>query len=278
MIDLDAYFARIGYTGSREPSSATLSAIHSHHARTIPFENLDVLLGRGIRIDPDAIAEKLVGARRGGYCFEQNGLLMAVLRALGFTVTPLLARVRWQVPADVATGLTHLILRVECEAGAFLADVGFGSMSLYRPLAFEFGREQTVAMEWRRLVLQTEASITGGPPVGVIAHQAQIGTDWLDVYRFTGESVAQIDFEVGNWFTSCHPQSRFVQNLVASRCDEDHRCTLFNREFTIRHRDGRVSQRTVDSPEDLLRILRDHFKLQLAAGTQLTAPGLNWTT
>ncbi|MEO6005628.1 MAG: arylamine N-acetyltransferase [Opitutus sp.] len=277
MIDLDAYFARIGYTGSRSPTAETLSAIHAHHARTIPFENLDVLLGRGIRIDPAAISEKLVQAGRGGYCFEQNGLMMAVLRALGFTVTPLLARVRWQVPAEISTALTHLILRVECEAGAFLADVGFGSMSLYRPLAFELDREQTVAMERRRLVLQTETNSAGGPPLGVFAHQAQIGSDWLDVYRFTGEPVAEVDCEVGNWFTSCHPQSRFVQNLVASRCEEDHRCTLFNREFTIRHRDGRVVQRTLASPDELLRVLADHFKLHLPAGTRFPAPGLNWT-
>ena len=88
MIDLEAYFSRIEYTGTRVPTLATLTEIHRHHARAIPFENLDVLLGRGIRIDPTSVEKKLIHDRRGGYCFEQNGLLRDVLTTLGFRVTP----------------------------------------------------------------------------------------------------------------------------------------------------------------------------------------------
>lgn len=117
MFDLEAYFSRIAYVVTREPSLATLAAIHRHHVRAIPFENLDVLLGRGIRIDLVSIAQKLIQGSRGGYCFEQNGLLRAALTALGFAVNPLIARVRWQVPLETETAFTHMLLRVETEDG-----------------------------------------------------------------------------------------------------------------------------------------------------------------
>src|SRR4051812_36794244 len=102
MINLDAYLARIGYTGAREATAETLAAIHARHAASIPFENLDVILGRGIQIDPAAIERKLVTDQRGGYCFEQNALLASALQELGFSVTPLLGRVRWQIPTETS--------------------------------------------------------------------------------------------------------------------------------------------------------------------------------
>src|SRR5437667_5532885 len=98
--DLDAYFARIGYAGPRTPTLATLHAVAGHHAAAIPFENLDVLLNRAPRLDVASLEQQLVQARRGGYCFQQNGLLLHVLGTLGFKVTPLSARVRLQRPRD----------------------------------------------------------------------------------------------------------------------------------------------------------------------------------
>ncbi len=276
MIDLDAYFARIGYAGSREPTLDTLAAIHRHHARSIPFENLDVLLGRRIGIDAASIERKLVSARRGGYCFEQNGLLAEILRALGFHVTPLIARVRWQVAAENATALTHMLLRAEIDGASFLADVGFGSMSLARPLALQFDLAQNVSLEPRRLVRRARSDSAGVRLADLIVHQAQIGTEWSDVYHFTLEPAAAVDFEMGNWFTSAHPQSRFVQNLVAARIDDAHRCTLFNREFTLRHRDGRIEKRTIESADELLAVLAEHFLLNFPPGTRFGSTGANW--
>ena len=122
--NLDAYFARIGYAGPRTATPEVLRAIHAAHARAIPYENLDILLGREIRIDLASIERKLVHQKRGGYCFEQNCLLAAALRALGFRVTPCISRVRWQVPNDVVTPLTHLVLLVDCADRRFLSDVG----------------------------------------------------------------------------------------------------------------------------------------------------------
>ena len=111
--ELGDYLKRIGYAGKCEPDLATLQALHQHHVQAIPFENLSVLLGDRISMDPAAIAEKIIRQKRGGYCFEQNTLFREVLRLIGYEVTPLLARVRWNVPPEVETPLTHMVLRVE---------------------------------------------------------------------------------------------------------------------------------------------------------------------
>lgn len=264
--DLDAYLTRVGYDGPRTVTLETLSAIQTCHSASIPFENLDVLLGRGIRIDLPSIEQKLIRDRRGGYCFEQNHLLAAALQAVGFAVTPLIARVRWQVPEDVMTGLTHMLLRIDLDGRAFLADVGFGSMSFSRPLALEFDREQSASLEPRRLVQR-------GP---LVAHQARIGDAWSDVYVFRLEPAARIDFEMGNWYTSLHPQSRFVQNLAVARMTTERRHALLNREFTTRYADGRSEKRTIDSPDELLSVLAEHFGLVFPPGTRFGKPGSAW--
>jgi N-hydroxyarylamine O-acetyltransferase len=134
-VDLDAYFARIGYDGPREPTLAVLRAITQKHPDAIPFENLDVLLGRGISLDPAAIDAKLITAGRGGYCYEQNGLFKRVLTAIGFEVTGLMARVLWMAPAGApARPRSHMVLGVEIDGETWLADSGFGGCVLTAPL------------------------------------------------------------------------------------------------------------------------------------------------
>ena len=264
--DLEAYFARIAYTGPRDVTLATLTAIHQHHARAIPYENLDVLLGRAISIDLAAIEQKLVHARRGGYCFEQNALLRDVLRSLGFPVTQLIARVRWQIPADVTTALVHMVLRVDLRDRAMIADVGFGSRSLITPLALEFDREQAGSIEPRRLIQRGT----------LVVHQTLHDGSWVDVYQFAPDPVPTVDFELGNWFTSTHPQSRFRLNLTAARAGTDCRYAILNREFVIRHTDGRAEKRTLTTPEELLRVLAEYFDLHFPPGTRFGPPGSPW--
>lgn len=266
-LNLDAYFDRSSYSGSRTPSFGTLASIHAHHVHAIPFENLDILLGRGIRIDVPAIEQKLVRDRRGGYCFEQNTLLAAALRALGFGVTPLLARVRWQLPPETQTPLTHMVLRVETpDAGICIADVGFGSMSLSQPLRLAFDGEQPGGLEPRRLVRRGD----------LIVQQAKLGDMWGDVYLFTLTEAPAIDFEVSNWYTSASPQSAFLHNLRVARTLADRRHTLLNRDFTTRFPDGRVEKRTLATPVELLDVLAEFFGLHFPPGTRFGQPGAPW--
>ncbi len=264
--DLDAYFSRIGYKGPRDATLSTLAEIQGHHARAIPFENLDVLLGRGVSLELDAIEQKLVRDRRGGYCFEHNGLFAAVLRALGFQVTTLIARVRWKVPSDVPTPQTHMILRVDLDGRPWLADAGFGGMGLTAPIALDIDAEQGVLPEPRRLVRQGRH----------LQHQVKLGGEWTDVYLFTLDEVPAIDFEIANWFTSTHPNSRFRQNLIVSLTQGDRRFAVLNREFTTRYADGRVERRVIQTPAELLTILAENFGMYFPADTRFDAPNACW--
>jgi N-hydroxyarylamine O-acetyltransferase len=188
-----------------------------------------------------------------------------------------MARVRWQVPADVETPLTHLLLRVETEAGPYLCDVGFGSMALKLPLALKFDLEQNVSFEPRRVVRRSTPSPDPPSASGLVAQQVRIGNEWLDVYQFSLEPAYAIDFELGNWFTSTHPQSRFKQNLIAARSDDNFRCTLINREFTIRRSDGQAEKRILASKEELVQVLAKYFLLHLPPDARIDCPGLDWT-
>lgn len=227
-IDLDAYFARTGYTGPREPTLATLHAVTLHHATSIPFENLDVLLGRGISLAPEAIFRKLVTDRRGGYCFEQNNLLLRVLRALGYRVTPIGARVRWQIARDIMPARTHLFLRVHLEGGDWLTDVGMGGASLTGAIPLKFGAELATPHETRRL--DRDGS-------GRMFHQMWTGTEWADCCEFTFDEMFPIDCEVANWWTSASPASHFKANVVVGRAGRDGtRKAIRGGEFT--HRRG----------------------------------------
>jgi N-hydroxyarylamine O-acetyltransferase len=265
---LEDYFARIGYTGPHEATLATLGAIHLLHVGTIPFENLDVLLGRGIRMDLESVSNKLIRDRRGGYCFEQNTLLAAVLRELGFAVTPFLARVQWNVPAGVRMPLTHMVLRVEADGRPWLADVGFGSVGLSGPLALDSEAEQTTPHEPRRLRRDGDR----------VAHQVRIGDTWHDVYEFRLEEPSPVDFEMGNWFSCSHPKAHFMNALVATLCERERRVMVFNSEVTVRHRDGRVEKRAIGSAEELLAVLATELHLHFPAGTRFGKPGAPWPT
>ncbi len=266
-VDLDAYFARIGYAGSRSPTLDTLNDLLSAHVQRVPFENLDVLLGRGISLEPAAIQQKIVLERRGGYCFEQNGLLLLVLTQLGFAVTPLSARVRYQRPRDFTPARTHLFLRVTIDEVPWVADVGVGGLSLTSAIRFDVEGEQTTRHEPRRLIAEH----------GRYFHQARLGAEWHDVLEFTGEEMPPIDRELANWFTSTHPQSHFRHRLVAARALPDgERLTLVNRELSLRGRSGEARTRMLRTPAELLDVLAADFDLRFPAGTVFPCPALDW--
>jgi N-hydroxyarylamine O-acetyltransferase len=267
LLDLDAYFARTGYAGSREPTLATLHALVAAHVRSIPFENLDVLLGRRISLEPGALFEKLVHDRRGGYCFEQNGLLLLVLEALGFRVAPLSARVRLQRPRDFTPPRTHLFVRVELDGESWLADVGVGGLSLTSAIRLKADGEQPTPHEPRRIVREGAR----------LFHQVRFGAEWNDVCEFTLEEMPPIDRELANWFTSTHPDSHFKNRLVAARAaPAGVRLSLLNREFTIRQPNGRADKRELTTPDELLSVLAESFDLHFPAGTRFGPPDSPW--
>lgn len=267
VLDLDAYFERIGYRGSRTPNLAVLHEITQAHTRAIPFENLDVLLGRAIDLRPPALFDKMVRQRRGGYCFEQNGLLLQVLEQLGYRVAPLSARVRIDRPRDYIPPRTHLFLGIDLDGERWLTDVGVGALSLTQALQLATEEPQPTPHETRRIVREGR----------LLFHQVQHGTEWRDVCEFTLEEMPFIDRELGNWYTSAHPASHFRSRLIVARAAEDGgRITLLNDELKLRNRAGQAATRRIGSPEELLAVLAEHFGLHFPAETRFGPPGSPW--
>jgi N-hydroxyarylamine O-acetyltransferase len=266
-IDLDAYFARIGYAGPATATLETLHALSALHTAAIPFENLDVLRGLPIRLDPASLQQKLVRDRRGGYCFEQNNLLLLVLRTLGYQVALVGARVRWQIARDVTPARTHLFLRVTLDRTDWLADVGLGGASLTAAIPLALDRALATPHETRRLIRED----------GRLFHQLQQGADWTDVCEFTLDPMHPIDCEVANWWTSAHPESHFKNRLVVARAGPDGtRRSVRNREYVIRRGPEILAQRELATPAELLEVLAQDFGLVFPADTRFGAPGSPW--
>jgi N-hydroxyarylamine O-acetyltransferase len=258
-LDLDAYFQRIGYAGERTRALATLQAIHAQHATAIPFENLTPLLRQPVRLDLDSLQHKLVQSGRGGYCFEQNLLLHAVLRALGFQVTGLAARVRWNVPDEVVTARGHMLLRVELDGQTYLADVGFGGLTLTAPLALIPDRVQPTPHEPFRIITDGDGYLM----------QAQLGQEWRSLYRFDLQQQFLPDYEVTNWYLSNHPSSHFVTGLMAARPDTDCRYALRNNQLTIHHLQGDTERRMLTTVAEIRAVLEDAFHITLPITPEL---------
>jgi len=253
-LDLDAYFARIGYEGPREPTLAVLRGLHDRHPRSIPFENLDPLLQRPPRLDLASLQAKLVAARRGGYCFEHNGLFGAVLRALGFQVTNLAARVEWMVPEGVVNPRTHMLLRVDLPEGPYMADVGFGGLVKTAPLRLEPEVEQEAGGFRFRLMPY------GAPPDEQLQLQVKLADGWTPMYRFGPTPQLPIDYELANWFVATHPDSPFVSGLMGAFVAGDRRYGLRDNQLTVRYADGRVERREL-TPDELAELLHGEFGL-----------------
>lgn len=260
--DLNTYFERVRYDGVRTPTLATLRALHLAHPLAIPFESLDVLLGNPIRLELDAIADKLVHAGRGGYCFEHNLLFAAVLRELGFEVRPLAARVQWNDPTGRINGRTHMLLRVMAEGEPYFADVGFGGLTQTGPLRAVLDRPQETPHERFRVVALGE---------GELQLQAEVQGDFRPLYRFDLQEQQQVDYELANHWVSTHPSSRFVQGLLAARPLHDRRYGLLNNVLTTHTRDGESHKRFLTTPEALREALTDNLGIRLPEGPALDA-------
>lgn len=260
--DLNAYCKRIGYSGAGVPSFETLVALHQRHTRAIPFENLDPFLRRPVHLDIASLQQKIVLGRRGGYCFEQNLLLSRVLREIGFEVTDLAARVLWNGSADPVRPRSHMLLLVRVHGKRYVADVGFGGQTLTVPLRLEADAEQLTTHEPFRLLHAKDKHETW-------EMQTLIGEEWKPLYRFDLQEQFQADYEVTSWYLSNHPQSPFVNMLMAARADKNCRYALRNAEFSVHHPDGYTVRKTLTSAEDFRETLTDVFHLSLEGMPEL---------
>lgn len=251
--DIDAYFARIGYTGLRDASLETLESLHLLHPQAIPFENLDPFLGHPVRLDLASLQEKIVARGRGGYCFEHNLIFMHVLKALGFAVSGLAARVLWGQPDDAITARSHMLLRVELDGRTYIADVGFGGLTLTAPLLLRPGLEQKTPHETFRMVE------TGDH----FRLQANVGGDWRTVYRFDMQQNYEVDYSVSNHFLSTHPTSHFLSSVIAARALPGRRYALRNNRLSTHHLGGRTEQMEIATAAELADVLEGPLEIAI---------------
>jgi arylamine N-acetyltransferase len=240
-LDLNGYFDRIGYGGAAEPNLDVLRGLVTAHTQTIPFENLDPLMGVPVDdLSPEALTDKLVRRRRGGYCFEHNGLMGYVLAEVGFRVRRLGGRVVWMAAPGAATpAQTHTVLAVTFPGsqGSYLVDVGFGGQTPTSPLRIETGSVQQTTREPYRLEDRGDGLLL----------RALIRGEWVPLYEFIPRTLPDIDLKVGSWFVSTHPASHFVTGLMVARVTGDGRLNLAGRDLTIHRADGSEKVRLKDA-------------------------------
>ncbi|WP_370970198.1 arylamine N-acetyltransferase [Amycolatopsis sp. cg9] len=245
-VDLDAYLARTGQQ-RRPPSEAALRELMRAHVGAIPFENVDVVLGQHQGISLDVVSAKLVGRRRGGYCYEQSGLFAAVLEQLGYTVHRLSARVQPRRPGPY----THMTLVVDVDGRSFLADVGYGA-GILDPMPLVDGAEVDQAGWPQRLVRNGD--------------WWTLQKDGADILEFRLNGMHPIDYEVYHHYTSTHPKSPFTGRLVIMTLEPGVSRRLLGRELTV-EKPGGHSETTTVAPDELDATLKD-------LGVELTADEL----
>ncbi|MFC0600477.1 arylamine N-acetyltransferase family protein [Streptomyces palmae] len=275
-LDLDAYLARISWSGERRADADTLRSLHRAHLRGIPFENVQALLGSAPSLALPDLEAKLVRGRRGGYCFEHNTLFAAVLEAFGFGVTRLAARVRVGGGSAIRPR-THMLLLVEVageDGGSYLADVGFGAVGgLYEAIPLVPETEARDGVRRHRLLREPHHGLED-----LWVLQAFQDGEWADQYAFNREPYEPADFEVINWHIATNPRSPFSHTLYAQRTTAETHLALSGRTLVETYADGTREERSLaEEPggavdtEEAIRLLSEEFGIELPPGTRLPA-------
>lgn len=246
MLDCQAY---LDYEGTVLPSAETLRTLHRAHVLTVPFENLDIHLGRSISLEPSDLFRKIVLARRGGYCFELNGLFALLLEQLGFSVIRLAARVLYG--AEGVRPRSHQVLLVHIDEGRWIVDVGFGGNGLREPFLLTIGHEQRQGPDRIRL-------ITDGR--GDYLLQCEIEGAWVNLYSFTLNPCLPVDYTFVNYYHSHSPDSLFTQRLICTMPTLDGRKILTGRLLKTRVNGGTREVHVKDKRE-CRQLLQEHFGL-----------------
>jgi len=249
-MDVDAYLDRIGYSGPRAPTVGTLRALHRRHMLSVPFENLDIGLGREIVLEPERFVEKIVRERRGGFCYELNGAFALLLEHLGFCVTLLSARVANE-EGVLSAEFDHLLLRVDLE-DAWLADVGFGDNFL-EPLRFASHLEQQDAAGSFRLV---DAGLRWR------LERRQPDGAWRVQYDFSPAPRQLSEFAGMCRYHQTSPDSHFTRNRICSLATSDGRVTLSGKRLIVTS-GGRKEEQALASEAEWHGALRKYFGVVL---------------
>ncbi|GAB3425061.1 arylamine N-acetyltransferase family protein [Flindersiella endophytica] len=258
-VDVDAYLARTGYDGPLTPTLATLRGLQWAHVSSIPFENLEIVLGRPVLLELESVQDKLVRSARGGYCFEHTLLFAAVLSHLGFaSVTGVAARIR--MGADALRPATHALLLVQAadDSRTWICDTGFGSGPL-EPVELADGAVLS-AGGWSFRLERRPVPLPGSEVAEWVTYRLNGGE--IDLHSFTTDPRYPPDYAVNNYYTSTNPRSPFVGRLFTQKMAPGVNHVLNNTTLTTLRTDGNQEQRELD-PADVPQVLAESFGIEL---------------
>ena len=261
---LDTYLERIRYHGPLTLSAETLCCLHRAQVMSVPFENLDIFLGQPIRLDPTSLVTKLVERERGGYCYELNSLFMMALQHLGFTVTPLAARV---LHGETISQKSHRLTLVEVKGKRWIADVGFGGNTLIEAIPLELESEFAQHLDTYRL--------KGDAKLGFVL-QHKLEDQWRSLYAFSLEEYYPADYAMMNYYNSTSPASLFTQHIVCALPTEDARIILSDSELKIRGLDKTITT-DLEGKDGYQEALQRYFGIRLPLETRLQSPSSQFT-
>lgn len=253
LTNLKRYLRRLGFEAPPPPTLETLRELQWRHTGAFTFENLATVTGAPVLIDLASIEQKVLHGGRGGYCYELNHLFFALLLELGFDVRAISGRVVMNQPEGTWAARTHRLSLVTLDGVRYVTDVGFGGMVPTAPLMLDTEAEQATPHEPYRIEKQPDGYML----------RANVGGEWRPMYLFDLQRQEDIDFTIGNWYVSTHPQSPFANRLMVARTGDGWRRTLNNGSFAI-HRIGAESERRdVIDVVELIELLLQEFDLHL---------------
>ncbi|MGO4101199.1 arylamine N-acetyltransferase family protein [Pseudomonas sp. TAF7] len=255
LTNLALYLQRLGFDAPPAPTLEALRQLQLRHTGAFPFENLTTLLGQTVLIDLPSIEQKVLHDGRGGYCYELNNLFLALLQTLGFEARGITGRVVMNQPEGAWTARTHRLSLVILDGVRYITDVGFGSMVPTAPLILDTEDEQLTPHEPYRIEQHADGYTL----------RANVGGEWRAMYIFDLQRQEDIDYTLGNWYVSTHPESPFVKQLMVARTGEGWRRTLNNGSFAIHRLGSESERRQVTDVDELIGLLEREFDIRVPA-------------
>jgi N-hydroxyarylamine O-acetyltransferase len=255
LTNLALYLQRLGFDAPPAPTLETLRQLQLRHTGAFPFENLTTLLGQPVLIDLPSIEQKVLHDGRGGYCYELNNLFLALLQTLGFEARGITGRVVMNQPEGAWTARTHRLSLVTLDGVRYITDIGFGGMVPTAPLILDTEDEQLTPHEPYRIEQHADGYTL----------RANVGGEWRAMYIFDLQRQEDIDYTLGNWYVSTHPESSFVKQLMVARTGEGWRRTLNNGSFAIHRMGSESERRQVTDVDELIGLLEREFDIRVPA-------------
>ncbi|PMQ08142.1 N-hydroxyarylamine O-acetyltransferase [Pseudomonas sp. AD21] len=247
------YLQRLGFDAPPAPTLETLRQLQLRHTGVFAFENLSTITGAPVLIDLASVEQKVLNGGRGGYCYELNNLFLTLLLELGFEARGISGRVVLAQPEGTWTARTHRLSLVIIDGERYITDVGFGGMVPTAPLLLDIEDAQPTPHESYRIEKQADGYML----------RADVAGEWRSMYLFDLQRQEDIDYTLGNWYVSTHPESPFAKRLMVARTGDGWRRTLNNGSFAIHHMGAESERREVADVDELIEVLEQEFDLRL---------------